>query len=754
MPEVLEIHEFFVEGSNQERSHVLLHITEPGTPEERAKGYFFAIAEINNGPLEQIEHLQQMIDDMESGYYETDDQPGKNAFELTLEFLNRRGHHILEFKNAVTNCLVGVLRGKDLYFAQHGHPHAVLFYQGQDGLEQMEVTGGENDPTATQLFPSVMQGQLNTGDYFYAATPHVIDYFTFDRIAKILLTRNTRQSATHIQKVLSDLGSELSFGGVLFHFPTLKDMPKTGKRPIQNDDGSAASLQKLASQEKTTEEIMRSSVMSNLNKKWQAWRAIQTEKSKKKALENVQEKRKRELTKNQKGHIETNFRPREQSKEPLINTMLIMFGRGLVWGLSTLWRLLKNLAIFIGKFSIALILLITNKDGKRQDVIRVWRHAWYVRKEKFSDMPLFSKILFFLTILLVGIFLGSIVSFKIKAAITTKNSAYNNAVQAVLDKKAAAEASIIYGDDNRALTLLQEAKSAINNLPENNQTRKDKKMELTKNVEETLAKLRKLTVITPELWSDLTTQNPSAQTTSLVRIENTLLAYGAEDNFLYKVDIQTKTAELKDHTGFTRIASASTPKENDFVIFIVGDNAIASYDKSTSILTKKDIAYPNENVKLSALCIYNRKLYAIDANNNQIYKHALTQTGFDKGAPWLKDSTDVNEAVFIAVDGDVFVLKQSGELLKLVSGQKQDFSLSGIDPSLDKPTVVWTYNNVNNIYILEPTNKRLVVTDKNGKLVAQYTANEWKKPTGMVIDEADQTAFILDENKIYKFTLK
>ena len=35
MAEILEIHEFFVEGSNQERSHVLLHITEPGTPEER-----------------------------------------------------------------------------------------------------------------------------------------------------------------------------------------------------------------------------------------------------------------------------------------------------------------------------------------------------------------------------------------------------------------------------------------------------------------------------------------------------------------------------------------------------------------------------------------------------------------------------------------------------------------------------------------------------------------------------------------------
>ncbi|MBI5254270.1 hypothetical protein HY932_00610, partial [Candidatus Falkowbacteria bacterium] len=752
MADILEIHEFFVEGTNQERSHVLLHITEPGTPEERAKGYFFAVAEINNGPLEQIEHLQQMIDDLESGYYETDDQPGKNAFEITLEYLNRRGHHVLQYKNAITNCLVGVLRGKDLYFAQHGHPHAVLFYQSKDGLEQMEVTGGESDPASGQLFPSVMQGQLNTGDYFYIATPHVIDFFTFDRVAKILLTRNTRQSATHIQKVLGDLGSELSFGGILFHFPTSLDMPKTGKRPIQSDDGSAASLQKLASQEKTTEEIMKSSVVSNFGKKWQAWRAIQAEKTKKRALENVQEKRKRKMIKNQKGHIETNFRPREDSKEPMASVMLVAFGRGLVWCLSTLWRLIKKTVIFIGKFTIALILLITNKDGKRQDVLRVWRHAWYVKKEKFSDMPMLSKILFVLTVLLALVFLGSIATFKIKTSYAAKKTAYNNAAQAIIDKKAAAEASIIYGDDSRALLLLQEAKAALNGLSDSGKTRKNKKTELAKSVEEALSKLRKLAVVTSELVIDLAQQNPKAQTTGLVQIDKTMLAYGVDDNFLYKIDAKAKTAELKDHTGFSKLSSASTPKENDFVTFLTGDKEIASYDKNTSILTKKDITYPNENSKLSSICVYNRKLYTVDTNNNQIYKHVLTQTGFDRGSLWLKDSADVKDAISIAVDGDVFVLKQNGELLKLTGGLKQDFALSGVDPRLDRPTIVWTYNNVNNIYILEPTNKRVVMTDKTGKLVAQYTANEWKKPTGMIVDEAGKKIFVLDDNKIYKFT--
>ena len=47
-----------------------------------------------------------MIDDLESGYYETNDEPEKNSFEITLEYINRRGHHILENKEALINVLL------------------------------------------------------------------------------------------------------------------------------------------------------------------------------------------------------------------------------------------------------------------------------------------------------------------------------------------------------------------------------------------------------------------------------------------------------------------------------------------------------------------------------------------------------------------------------------------------------------------------------------------------------------------------
>ena len=73
MENTLNLNEFFVEGENQELSHVLLHIIQPSTPEEeKEKGYFFAACEINNGGKEDVLNLQALMDRIENDYYSSE----------------------------------------------------------------------------------------------------------------------------------------------------------------------------------------------------------------------------------------------------------------------------------------------------------------------------------------------------------------------------------------------------------------------------------------------------------------------------------------------------------------------------------------------------------------------------------------------------------------------------------------------------------------------------------------------------------
>lgn len=750
-----EIHEFFVEGSEQERSHVLLHITEPGTPEERAKGYFFALAEINNGSIEQIEHLQQMIDDLESGYYETEDQEEKNAFEVTLEYINRRGHHILQYKNSVISCLVGVLRGHDLFFAFHGSPQALLFYKEKNEYQIMDALADQDDAVHGQLFSSLLQGSINDGDFFYVSTPQVNDYFAADRVQKILTGRSTRQSASHIQKVLKELNNAFSFGGILLHYPDRNEL--TGMvHKIKNgvESGSVASLDKLIGQERSTEEILSPPLLGMLKKKFhnfQEQRALQKKKAK---LLNTQAQRRKEIEAKKPETVETNFRPREEKKksESVISLILISLGKAIVAVLIAIFNFFKKAIPLLGRGLVALIILITNRNGQRQEIIRQFKNYLQAKKEELDNLPLISKILLFGTIILGLIFIGSILTFKIRTNIQAKNLAYNNQVQAILDKKTAADASLIYEDENKALILLQEAKKIISELPKGSSKEKDKIAELNASIESTLMKLRKMETVKTELIADLQTVNQNAQAEKIAMIDNYLVAFGKNDGNIYRVNLNSKQVEQKIHVSAANLSSASTPKEQDMIVFTSGDKNIAVYNKDNATFSAKEISYPNDNVKIACLFMYNRRLYVLDSANNQIYKHFPTLTGFDKGSAWLQDSAiDVRDAVSLAIDGDLFILKNSGEILKLANGQKSDWLITGLDPILEKPVDIWTYNNVTNIYILEPANRRVVVLNKEGKLLVQYTATEWQNPTGMVINEAGKTGYILDQNKIYKF---
>lgn len=705
---MLELYEFFVEGGDQEKSHVLLHITEPSeSPEEKEKGYFFALAEINNGALEQIEHLQQMIDDLESGYYETNDEKHKNAFELTLEYINRRGHYILDNKNSDLSCVVGIINKDRISFSYHGEPTIKMVYDAQKGFELMDVLAGEKESQKkNQLFSAVMEGTINEGDFFFIATPHVADSLSDKQILNTLSAKGAENSVAYIQNILQSLEDDMSYGGIIFHFPTSRVISVIS--------------------EHTNEEEIESEEKQKINKKGTAV-----------------------------PKTETNYRPREtEEKEPLGTIILIVIGRSLVAGTIGIYKLFKNIIIGFGKMLIGVFLLITNIGGQRATVIQVLNETINRKKNYIKNLPLISKILFFLTILLAIGFAGSVSYLRIKASIETREQNYKNKIQAIIDKKTAAEASMIYDDETKAFNLLKEAEGLIKELPTTLPSQKNKTAELQSEINDSLKILQKINIIKPEIFADLIKTQSSAKTAKLVLINKDLIAYGPEDLFIYKINLNTKEVSKKEHQTIPYLHAANTPKEQDVIVFLTRENTIAEYSPKSETLSSKDITLA-PNAVLSNIFIYSQKLYTADVSNGQIYRHNKTQTGYDKGTPWIKTAgVNLSDIVSIAIDGDLFALKQNGGILKFTSGVEQPFSVLGLDPALGKPTEIWTYVNVKNIYILEPSNKRVVVLDKQGKLLQQYTADEWNNPTSMIVDEPNKVIYILDNDKIYRFGIE
>lgn len=694
MSDILEIHEFFVEGGSEKKSHVLLHISEPGTPEEKQKGYFFAVAEIRNGAFHEIKQLQDLIDEAETRYFGAKDS-GQSSFESVIESLNRRGHRLLAREDIDVHCLIGVLRGRDISFASYGTPQAAVLYERNGAIECMDL-GEHRDSDPAQLFSSLVSGTLGTNDYFYAATPKVREFFPDDRIKKLVVGRTTAEMADHMEKVLGNLRDASSYGGVFFHIIPRHEAPRTGPQPIPVAEKEASLLSSQSNQHS------RARVVSRKNSE--------------------------------------RFMP--------------AIGRASIAGLSLLLRLLRHIGIFIGRSCITGIILLTNKGGQRAIVLRDTREWFDQKRRRFAELSIVSKILLCIAVLSAGVFVGSMGYLRYKAVREERMASYLNQIQAIKDKKDAAEASSIYGDDARAFQLLKEAEDLLAVLPKEGRATGTVTAELQTDITRLLHKLQRWETIASESILQLT-EAGGAAVTDLAHLDGFLLAHGPESARLIMTHPDTRTQESVSHDAFAKLRAGATPKEEDTVIFAFDAKDVAAYDKTAKKITDLDISFPQEESIIQSLFVYNQRLFTLDPNTNQIYRHAKTQTGYERGSPWVKsaESIDIRTAVSLAIDGDIYVLTAT-DILLFRSGSPQAFTIQNLDPALDRPAKIWTYNGVPYLYVLEPTNKRLIVLDKSGVLVAQYTDPAWKHPTGMVIDAEKNLAYVLDSNIVYRFSVE
>jgi len=742
MDGILELKEFFVEGHDHDKSHVILHITEPSVNDVK-KGYFFALAEIKGGTRDEIIELEKIFDDLEKSYYNTQNSSEKNALELSLEFINRRAHEVLEGSEAEIDCFVGVLEDFHLTFSTHRAPLAALFYSKDGKLGHLSIVDPEED--TKQFFSSLTEGDLHTGDSLLIATPQMSEFFSNDRLEKLILTRSTDESVEHIEKVLKQLRSGYSYGGVLLHSAEKHEIAKTGKKPRDMSHGSVASLHSLVQREKETSTTLSPPLFYETREKMKNFLEERKEK--------MEEQTERNDENRKKIHSNESHRSHSSSSESTTKAdIVLMLGRVLISCLKAILFVVVTTARFLQSLFSNIFILITNRRGKREEVIRNIRESYRRKIDFFVHLPLLSKVLLGIALTSLLIFSGSVVYLKMNQSKEENKQQYTNLINAIEEKKNAAEASLLYNDESRALSLLQEAQGYLAQVPQNSPEQKAQAQTLTEQLSATMSKLQKMTLINPELLADLTTKNPTAQGTFMIRIENQLLISGREDANLYSVSLDTKEVSAQLHDTLPSLGPGSTPKEQDKVVFLLQNDKIAEFTKSTKALIQKEISFPIANVRSQALGLYNRRLYTVDATNNQIFKHSQTLSGYDKGTAWITDSTvDIKNAISLAIDGDLYVLQSSGVITKLTAGKNAPFETTGILPPLNKPVHLWTSSDSQTIYILEPENKRIILLDKTGKFLKQFTSPQFQKLTSMVVDEKEKKIYILDSNKIYSF---
>jgi len=358
-----------------------------------------------------------------------------------------------------------------------------------------------------------------------------------------------------------------------------------------------------------------------------------------------------------------------------------------------------------------------------------------------------------LIIAAIGLVLtGSIIGYywwqhskRVAAEIAAWNSTYETAV----DNRNRAESDLVYGNELRARNEIDQADKIISSLAsdQNDADRKAKLDKVTQDLQGLKEKLKKIVKAenVSELYA-LPGGTPSGSLSGLILVNDSAYVADKAGGNILKISLSDKSIKpIGIPTGGEPVISANEGK--DAVYFATSDGKLYSLSKTTDLL--KPLNWSTTKTPVQDTYLYANRIYSLDANGNQIWRYNAVGGGFNGEVSYIKASdVSLNGAVSLAIDSNVYVLKNDGQLMQFLSGGQVSFSLPTIDPPLRAASSLWTETDSSLLVITDSAEKRILVFDKSGALKAQITSPEFHELRDLSVDESGKRILVIDGNRL------
>ena len=128
-----------------------------------------------------------------------------------------------------------------------------------------------------------------------------------------------------------------------------------------------------------------------------------------------------------------------------------------------------------------------------------------------------------------------------------------------------------------------------------------------------------------------------------------------------------------------------------------------------------------------------------------------TDNGYSTPTNWLEENVDLSGSVDMVIDGNIYALRADGNIIKMLKGKTENFSIETPNPPIAKASKLILAPELNFIYIFEAEQSRLVVYNKDNKFVLQYKIDNLTNIKDLIVDEKNRAIYVLTGTAIYKF---
>jgi hypothetical protein len=194
--------------------------------------------------------------------------------------------------------------------------------------------------------------------------------------------------------------------------------------------------------------------------------------------------------------------------------------------------------------------------------------------------------------------------------------------------------------------------------------------------------------------------------------------------------------------------SLAAPLSNSVLFFSEPDQLINLIDGKFS--EPVSLKVPYQEFSFNDFSSYQSSIYFLDSKNGKITKYPYS-SDFQLGLPqtWLENQK-AKDYKSMAVDGSVWLLSKNNSIDKYYSGKIQNNFILKIFPEPKEFSQIFTSFQLSYVYILEPSQKRIIIMDKSGQIIRQFQSQKFNNLLDFTVSEESRKIWLLNGLKVFE----
>jgi len=690
----------------------------PDNSQEKNYGSLYFVIELEDAGGRVNEIAYTIMDIVKAEFYNNLRRKPRVSFESAMQKVNTK---LVELANdgevawlGKINATISCITGNELFVVQEGNAEIHLVRDRKIIPLSEPIEGNEDaTPNPEDAFTDLVAGELLAGDRLVFSTAELFYYLSLEKLRRTVSENSTNEAANRVAEILGANEGINKTSLLIVEFNTKANLKTVEtdeeETPAATIDEPETEMMDLADKDEDENEIeviekarpTEGAVKKGLRRGLASVTAGANKLGGSLRKQTKIDERLAEAGKAVRGKLDSSRKKEEGTDEK--------FGQ----------KILRTLVVAFDAFITFLTIQIARLKKRRHG----------------------NTIFLGVMALIAVLFVWGIFAFANGQKIRVSNSAARNAIEQALVKENEAKAALIYDDKAKATESLSEAYALLAPALENNTTKEEattllftlqQKLDEVTNTQrfgEELVPKIDLNVLAPQL-NTIVTNNEAVEVSAdkLVFANGNVYVVDGKNNKIYEYNVAENKAQIANGLA------SSTRRLTDAVVFdsktmlIAGNPArIYTYDLNNNFLSAAettDLRWANAD----AISAFGANIYLMDKTEGEVWRYrSANEEGEDLsfGDPeaYFSGDIDLGNAISMAIDGSIYILRADGRIEKYLSGSLAAFEIRGLPApaiNLSQPTKLYASTTLDNLFVLDGGNNRIVEIAPTGDYIGQY----------------------------------